>query len=133
MTDPDPLPPPERVRVTGPARLTSRARARAREIDEETVLGTVLMGSLLRAQLRLAVLTLLPVVLLGFAMPLAFRLAPELTEWHLVGVPVSWLVLGVLIYPALFLLGWSFVRRAETHEREFAELVEITELRSDQR
>ncbi|CUR60581.1 conserved hypothetical protein [metagenome] len=124
--------PPERVRVTGPARRTSRVRARAREIDEETVLGTVLMGSLLRAQLRLALLTLSPVVGLAVGLPLAFQLVPSLGDVRLAGVPVAWVVLGVLVYPLLFVLGWSFVRRAEIHEREFADLVE-TELGSEPR
>ena len=115
---------PERVRVTGPPRLTTRTRARTREIDEDTVLGTVLMGSLLRAQLRLAALTLAPVIVLAMGMPLVFHLAPQLADVRVMGVPVAWLVLGVLIYPLLFALGWSFVRRAERHEREFADLVE---------
>jgi len=118
---------PERVRVTGPPRLTTRVRARTREIDEETVLGTVLMGSLLRAQLRLALITLLPVLVLAVGLPLAFQVAPELADVRVVGVPLAWLLLGVLVYPLLFGLGWSFIRRAERHEREFADLVEITE------
>ncbi len=114
---------PERVRVTGPSRRTTRARARAREIDEDTVLGTVLMGSLLRAQLRLAALTLAPLIALALGLPLVFHLAPALADVRLAGFPVAWLVLGVLIYPMLWVLGWSFVRRAERHEREFADLV----------
>jgi hypothetical protein len=32
-------------------------------------------------------------------------------------------VLGVLIYPALILLGWYTVRSAERNERAFTELV----------
>jgi hypothetical protein len=120
--------PPERVRVTGPPRLTSRSRARTREIDEETVLGTVMMGSLLRAQLRSALLTLAPVVALAIGMPLAFYLAPGLIELRVIGVPIAWWVLGLLVYPLLVALGWSFVRRAERHEREFAELVEVNGL-----
>ena len=123
---------PERIRVTGPARRARINRARAKEIDEETVLGTVLMGSLLRAQLRLALLTLAPVALLALGLPLAFHLLPSLGEVRLVGVRLAWVVLGVLVYPLLFALGWSFVRRAEIHEREFADLVD-TERDSESR
>jgi hypothetical protein len=118
---------PERVRVTGPPRLTTRTRARTSEIDEETVLGTVLMGSLLRAQLRLALVTLTPLLVLAAGMPLLFHLAPGFADVRVAGVPVPWLVLGALVYPLLFGLGWFFVRRAERHEREFAELVEIAD------
>ena len=116
-------PRPERVRVTGPPRLTTRIRARTSEIDEETVLGTVLMGSLLRAQLRLAFTTLAPLVVLAAGLPLLFHLAPGFADFRIVGVPVPWLVLGALVYPLLFGLGWFFVRRAERHESEFTELV----------
>lgn len=124
--EPDQPPPrdrPQRVRVTGPTRRPGRVRPRAREIDEETALGAVLMGSLLRAQLRLAATTLAPLVILALGMPLLFRLAPDLAGVRLVGVPVSWLVLAVGIYPLLVLLGLGYVRRAERHEHEFAELL----------
>jgi len=116
-------PRPVRVRVTGPPRRPSRTRARTHEIDEETVLGTVLMGSLLRAQLRLAVLTLLPLATLAVGMPLLFRLAPGLADLRLLGVPLSFLVLAGLVYPLLIALGWAYIRRAERHEAEFADLV----------
>lgn len=112
------------MRVTGPPRLTTRTPARTREIDEETVLGAVLMGSLVRAQLRLALVTMAPLLALAVGLPLAFHLAPGLADVRVAGVPLAWLVLGVLIYPLLFGLGWFFVLRAERHESEFAELVE---------
>jgi hypothetical protein len=120
-------PRPVRVRVTGPPRRPGRTRARTHEIDEETVLGTVLMGSLLRAQLRLAVLTLLPLAALALGIPLLFRLAPGLADVRLLGVPLPILVLAGLVYPLLIALGLAFVRRAERHEAEFAELLGSSE------
>jgi hypothetical protein len=126
-TQPPTTQPPARVRVTGPPRHTSRRRPRTREIDEETALGTALMSSLLRTQLRLAALVLTPLVVLAGGLPLVFHLAPGLADVRVVGIPVPWLVLGVLVYPFLGLLGWQFIRRAERHEREFAELVEIAD------
>lgn len=122
MTDP-----PERVRVTGPPRRTAARHARSRDIDDQTLLGSVLMGSLLRAQLRLAVLALFPLGILAAGLPLAFHLAPGLVDVRVVGLPLAWLLLGVLAYPLMVLLGWFYVRRAERHEQEFAELVEIAE------
>jgi hypothetical protein len=116
-------PRPARVRVTGPPRRPGRTRARTREIDEETVLGTVLMGSLLRAQLRLAVLTLAPLATLALGVPLLFRFAPGLADVRLLGVPLPLLVLAGLVYPMLIGLGAAYVRRAERHEREFADLL----------
>jgi len=120
-------PRPARVRVTGPARVSTNRRPRASEIDDETTLGGVLISSLLRTQLRLALTTLAPLAALAVGLPLVFHLWPGLAGVRLVGVPVSWVVLGVLVYPLLFALGWRFVRRAERHEREFADLVETAD------
>jgi hypothetical protein len=85
------------------------------------------MGSLVRSQLRLAMATLLPVLAFAAGVPLAFHLAPGLADVRLLGAPVAWLVLGVLVYPLLVLLGRFYVRRAERNEQDFAELVDITE------
>jgi hypothetical protein len=118
---------PERVRVTGPARRAGPRRPRTSEIDEQTLLGSVLLGSLLRSQLRLALVTLLPVAAFAAGVPLAFHLAPGLADVRLLGVPLPWVVLGGLVYPFLIGLGSFYVRRAERNERDFAELVEIAE------
>jgi hypothetical protein len=120
-------PAPERVRVTGPPRRRTAGRpapARTREIDQETRLGEIYMGSLLREQGRLAIGVL--VVLFGTlgALPLAFHLWPALAAQRLLGVPLPWLLLGLAVYPFLLLLGWLYVRAAERNERDFADLVE---------
>ncbi|WP_235734565.1 hypothetical protein [Nocardioides alcanivorans] len=119
--------PPERVRVTGPPRRPTRRRTRSGEIDDQTALGEVLMGSLLRAQLRLAIGLLVPLVLLAVGVPLLFHLWPELAAREVLKVPVAWLLLGFAVYPALFALGTVYVRRAERNERDFAELLETAE------
>ncbi len=113
---------PPRVRVTGPDRR-ARPGKRVRDIDEETPLGGVYLGSLLREQLGLAarILGLLAVTVGG--LPLLFQLAPGLADVRLAGIPVSWLVLGGLVYPWLVFLGWRYVRQAERNERHFAELM----------
>ncbi|WP_167880349.1 hypothetical protein [Nocardioides guangzhouensis] len=119
--------PPERVRVTGPARRAAPRRPRTSEIDEQTLLGSVLLGSLLRSQLRLAFVTLLPLAAFAAGVPLAFHLAPGLADVRVLGLPLAWLVLGGLVYPFLVGLGVFYVRRAERNEGDFAELVEIAE------
>jgi hypothetical protein len=122
-----PVPEPtRRVRVTSP--LTGAAR-RPRgkvtsEIDAQTRLGEVYMTSLLRAQLRLAVLVLLAVVALVAGLPLAFYAAPRLFAVHVLGMPLSWVLLGFAVYPVLLLLGWLYVRSAERNERDFTDVVD---------
>ncbi|GAA1514937.1 hypothetical protein [Nocardioides humi] len=115
----------ERVRVTGPPRHTPAGRPGSRlgDVHEQTALGDVYLRSLLRAQLGLAVrLLALLAVTLG-VLPLAFRLFPSLTGIAPLGIPLPWLLLGVLVHPFLLLLAWRYVRRAERNERVFAELL----------
>ena len=118
---------PRRVVVTSPRTRAARSPGRwqvAREIDAQSPVGEVYMRSLVRTQLRLGlrVCAVLAVVLGG--LPLLFTLAPGLRRVHLLGVPLPWVVLGVLVYPTLGLLAWLYVRAAERNERDFLELVE---------
>lgn len=126
-TPPSPSQPPRRVRVVSPRSSAARAAAHRpvrREIDEQTIVGDVYMRSLVRLQLRLAVgVCLIFAVLLG-GLPLLMALEPGLASGDLLGVPVPWLLLGVLVYPALVLGAWFYVRQAERNERDFADLVQ---------
>lgn len=81
------------------------------------------MRSLLREQLMLAVRVLVALALTLGLLPLAFHLFPELGAVRVGPLPLAWLLLGVLTYPWLLLLGWFYLRRAEGHERDFADLV----------
>ncbi|MFJ9313729.1 hypothetical protein ACIRN4_06005 [Pimelobacter simplex] len=115
----------ERVRVTGPPRHAAAGRPASRlgDVHEQTALGDVYLRSLLREQLGLAVRVLgLLAATLGIV-PLAFHLAPGLADAQPLGIPLPWLLLGVLAHPLLLLLAWRYVRRAERNERAFADLV----------
>lgn len=117
--------PPVRVRVTGPPRRRHAPRARTGDIDEQTPLGGVYLGSLLREQLALAVRILGVLVLTVGSLPLLFHVFPELADVDRVGLPIPWLLLGVLVYPWLLVLGVRFVRRAERNERDFVLLLQV--------
>ncbi len=121
-----PSTPPPRVRVTGPPRRRPPV-ARAGEVDADTRLGGVYVGSLLREQLWLAVRTLTVLVLTVGLLPVLFHLAPGLSGVRVGPVPVAWVVLGVATYPFLVLLAWRYVRRAERNEAAFAELMDEVE------
>ncbi|WP_424923889.1 hypothetical protein [Actinophytocola oryzae] len=99
------------------SRRRARGRWRVPKLDAE---GESRAVHLHRRQLRLAVapLVLLFAGILG--LPLVFRLFPGLDTVRLLGIPVSWLALAVLPYPALtWLAGWQ-LRRAERTEDERA-------------
>jgi hypothetical protein len=117
--------PLERVRITSPRTVAARSRGRrsnAAEIDALTRLGEVYVQSLMRAQLRLAAYVVIALTVTLGALPLTFRLLP-VGRVHLLGVPLTWLLLGVAVYPWLLVLGWWYVRRAERNEAAFEDLV----------
>ncbi len=117
--------PPPRVRVTAPrSDVRRRPQLLVQEIDEQTELGAVYVRSLLWAQLRLAVGVLAALALLIGGLPLLFTLAPQLLGRTVLGMPLTWGLLGFLVYPLLLLIGWIYVRRAERNERAFSDLVE---------
>jgi hypothetical protein len=117
--------PPQRVRVTGPPRqVTSRPPNRIGDVHDQTPLGGVYLRSLLRAQLILAVRVLLLMGVPLGGLPLLFHLAPGLADVQVLGLPVAWVLLGIVVYPFLLLLGWRYVRQVERNERDFADLVQ---------
>jgi hypothetical protein len=119
-------PRPARVRVTGPPRRRAPLVVRpagTREIDAGTEVGVVYMRSLLREQRRLAIRVLAVLATTVGGLPLLFHTWPSLAAERLLGVPVAWVLLGVLVYPWLLFLGWRFLRQAEQNESDFEELV----------
>ena len=115
----------QRVRVTASRRgaVAARRRPMASALVEQTAVGELYLGGLLRAQLRLA-LTIVgsgAAILLG--LPLLFAVVPATRELSLGPVPVPWLLLGVLIYPAVVAAALFYTRRSERTERRFAEVV----------
>lgn len=115
-----------RVVVTGP-RTRSATRPTQRgvlDLDEQTTVGEVYLRSLMRAQLRLALTVCLAVLLVGGGLPLLFWFWPATRSFRVAGLELPWLVLGVLVYPALVAGGWAYARVAERNERNFVALVE---------
>jgi len=39
------------------------------------------------------------------------------------GLPLPWLLLGVVVHPVLVFVGWVYARRAAQAEQQFADLV----------
>jgi len=119
----DSAPPPERVRVVLAGERRPRPDPAAREIEEQTPVGEVLVRGLIRTQLALAVrLSVLVGALFG-VQPLLFALAPGLARTEVAGLQLPWLLLGVLAYPLVFGVAWTYVRAAERNEQDFADLV----------
>ena len=77
----------------------------------------------MRAQLQLSLSTLaFGAVTLG-ALPLLFALVPPARRLSVLGVPLPWVVLGVLVYPGVVLTARWYTRASERLERDFGDVV----------
>lgn len=70
------------------------------------------LSRLMREQLRLSIACALAFVTALVALPLLNYLAPELMAVRVGGFTLSWLILGVLFFPYVWLLSWIFIRRS---------------------
>lgn len=124
MTEPEAS---RRVAVTSPRTAAVRrppGRPALRALDEQDRVGELLVRSLVRAQLLLALRLLAVLAVLLGGLPLLFAVVPGTRDAEVLGLRLPWLVLGGLVYPALVLGGLRYLRRAERNERAFTELVE---------
>jgi hypothetical protein len=117
---------PRRERIVSPRTRATRsvaARPVSREIGEQTIVGEVYMGSLVRVQLRLAIgILLIFTVLLG-GLPLLLVAEPQLADVQVLGLPLPWVLLGAVVHPVLVLGGLLYVHQAERNEHDFSEVV----------
>lgn len=118
--------PPQRVRVTSSRRgaVAPRTRPVSRDLDEQTELGDVYLGGLMRAQLRLSLVVIGLAVLALLGLPLLMLAVPTTKTLAVLGIPFPWLVLGVAVFPATWFLAWWYTRQTERLESDFADVVE---------
>ncbi|GAA4380343.1 hypothetical protein [Agromyces bauzanensis] len=140
MTDEQPAAPPQRVRVTAPRNGPPAASAPARtgpirrptpgaagvapHAPTSDIQG-VYVRSLIRSQLRIGL-----VFAAGFAVAtalfaIALALTPALDVWTIAGVPVSWLLLAVGVYPLALTVAAIYVRAASRNEARYRSLSEL--------
>ncbi|WP_104172545.1 hypothetical protein [Arthrobacter sp. Y81] len=112
-----------RVRVTAP-QSAARPVLESREAAEESDVGQVFVRSLIRTQLRLAVVVAGGFLLILLAFPLMLGLVPGLAESKIAGIPFGWLLLGAGIYPVIGLSAWLYIRTATRNEARYRDLAE---------
>ncbi|MGY3317838.1 hypothetical protein [Arthrobacter sp. TE12232] len=118
-----------RVRVTAPRSLTptavltgGRSAAALREAAEESDAGQLFVRSLIRSQLRLALVVAVGFLLILLAFPLMLGLVPGLADSTIAGLPFDWVLLGAGIYPVIGLSAWLYVRTAARNEARYRDL-----------
>ncbi|GAB86207.1 hypothetical protein RVF83_08700 [Gordonia rubripertincta] len=116
--------PPQRERVVLASRRGARMVRTRVEVQEQTEVGDALVRGLMRAQLGLALRLGGSLLVVVVAIPLLAVLFPSVAETTVLGIRITWLVLGLLAYPVLYLTGLLYVRLAEHAERDFMSLVD---------
>ncbi len=115
----------KRERVVLAKRRNSRRVVRTlAELEDQTGVGEVLVKQLVRVQLILAIRLMALTVLVVGSIPVILWLAPSLGEISILGVPLPWLLLGLAVYPFFLAVAWSYNRRVDRNEQDFAEMVE---------
>lgn len=115
----EPQPPLPRVRVTAQSALNAERGPLPPAIDPRAVY----LRTLMRSQLRLALACLAAFIGLLVVFVLGLEYFHELTALQLWGVPVSWLLLGLGVYPLILTTAIIFVRSARRNEAAYRDLV----------
>jgi len=111
---------PARVRVTRTVPLRGRVPSPVRSPDVVSVYDR----SLRREQLSWSAASVLIVVVPLLLLPVLGVLAPTAAALPVLGVPLAWWLLAVVVYPVIWLAGRRHVAGAERTEADYLELVE---------
>jgi len=80
------------------------------------------LHSLMRRQLRLSILCAAAFLAGLLGLPLANYFLPELMAVRIFGFTLTWLILGLAFFPAVWLIAWVFIRKSiALEEAEVAE------------
>lgn len=119
--------PPQRVRVTAPRSASRPAPGSypvAREMAEQSEVGELFVRSLIRSQLRLAVVVATGFLVILIGIPVLLAVFPQIGELSVFTVPVPWLLLGLGVYPLVISCAALYVRSASRNEMRFRDLID---------
>lgn len=75
---------------------------------------------LMRRQLQLSISCAATFLVALLALPLLNYFAPELMARRVAGFTLSWMVLGILFFPLVWVISYYFIRRSIALEKEEA-------------
>jgi uncharacterized membrane protein (DUF485 family) len=76
------------------------------------------LATLMRRQLRLSVGCAVSFLAVLFGLPMANYWFPELMATRVFGFTLTWLILGVGFFPAVWVIAWVFIRKSLALEAE---------------
>jgi uncharacterized membrane protein (DUF485 family) len=77
---------------------------------------------LMRGQLRLSIACAAAFLVALLGLPLANYFVPELMARRVLGFTLTWLILGVLFFPLVWVIAWIFIRRSIALEEQETDL-----------
>ena len=93
------------------------------ELEELDVHSEAFLHRLMRRQLRLSISCAATFLVALLGLPLLNYFAPELMAKRVAGFTLSWLLLGVLFFPLVWVISYYFIRRSIALEEEEARRV----------
>ncbi|MDX1952601.1 MAG: DUF485 domain-containing protein [Verrucomicrobiota bacterium] len=75
----------------------------------------------MKRQLRLSITCAATFMLLLLGLPLANYLFPQFMSIRVAGFTLTWLILGVLFFPFVWIISWVFIKRSMALENEEAD------------
>jgi len=99
-----------------------RPRSPRDELADETTVGGIYLRRLVRAQLTLSLLSLVAFGGLLGALVLGLYLAPSLGDVDVLGIPLTYVLLGPPVFLLFLGVGWLYARRADALDDAFRDL-----------
>lgn len=81
-------------------------------LPPDDVQSEAFLHALMRRQLRLSVACAATFLTALLGMPLLNYFAPALMATRVAGFTLSWLILGVLFFPFVWIISWRFIKRS---------------------
>jgi uncharacterized membrane protein (DUF485 family) len=85
---------------------------RAEEKEELDIHSEAFLHRLMRRQLRLSISCAATFLVALLGLPLLNYFAPELMATRIAGFTLTWLLLGVLFFPLVWVIAFYFIRRS---------------------
>lgn len=81
------------------------------------------LHSLMRKQLRLSITCAATFLIALFGLPLANYFFPDVMATRVFGFTLTWFILGVLFFPFVWIIAYTFIKRSIALEEEEAKQV----------
>ncbi|HEX2860495.1 MAG TPA: DUF485 domain-containing protein [Lacunisphaera sp.] len=86
--------------------------------QEDRVHSEEFLHTLMRRQLKLSIACAATFLVALVGLPLLNYFAPTLMATRVAGFTLSWLILGVLFFPFVWIISWRFIKRSIALEQD---------------